>query len=56
MERRPDRGGAVHCGEQHVHKPTRPILQGNATMRLRLSALIWARGFRDAPALWGART
>lgn len=61
MERRPIRGGAVHCGEQHVHTTNRQILQGNAAMRMRLSALIWSRGLRDAPgqndtSLWGART
>lgn len=61
MKRRPDRGGAVHCGEQHVHTTNRPILQGDATMRLHLAALIWQRGLRDAPtqndlSLWGCRT
>jgi hypothetical protein len=48
MKRRPDRGGAVHCGEQYCHKPTRQTLQGNAAMRLRLSALMWVHGLRDA--------
>lgn len=54
-------GSSIHRADDSgilTRKST--TLQGNAAMRLRLSAIIWAHGLRDSPAqntlsIWGVR-
>lgn len=43
QKRRPGEGGAdLHCGDRRDPTSTRPVLQGNAVMALRLAALRFA--------------